>query len=155
MVVAVGEPFRRDDGVGPSVVHALEGRVPPDVKLVDRVPDPTALLDVWDGVRLAVVVDAMCSGRPAGTVLRLEADGLARAVTERPTSSHGFSVRDAFELGLALGRLPERLVVYLVEADDLAPGTGLSAGTAAGVEEAARRLAEELSPHRAHPPVTG
>jgi len=144
VVLGVGERSRRDDGVGPEVVGALDGRVPRGVELVQGIADPTSLLDLWDGAELAIVVDAMVSGAPAGTVLRLEGPDLARAASARPTSSHGLSVRDAFELGRFLGRLPERLLVYLVEARDLAPGIGLSPAAAHAAAQVAHLVEDEL-----------
>lgn len=144
LVAGVGESSRRDDGCGPAVVRALRGRVPADVELVEHVGDVTRLLDLWDGAELAVVVDAMRSGRADGELLRLDGADLDRAPTVRPTSSHGLSVRDAFELGRSLGRLPVRLALYLVEAGDVRPGTTLSPAVALGVDRAAQAVVREL-----------
>lgn len=152
IVVGVGEPFRRDDGCGPQVVRELRGRVGPEVELVERVSEMTELVDLWSTAGIAVVVDAMRSGAAIGSVLRLEGDDLGRVTIERPTSSHGLSVRDAFELGCALGRVPDRLVLYLIEAGDLGPGANVSAEVLAGVGRAAAAIAAELKGSRAHAP---
>jgi len=144
VVVGVGEPMRRDDGCGPRVVRALRGRVGSDVELVERVADPTALVDLWDRAELAVVVDAMRSGAAVGSVRRLEGEELANVPGERTTSSHGLSVRDAYELGRALGRVPRRLVLYLIEAGELGHGERLSPAVDAAIGRAAVAVAEEL-----------
>lgn len=145
VVVGVGEPFRSDDGLGPRVVAALRGRLAPTVRRVERVGEPTALLDLWDGASLAVVVDAMRSGAAPGTLRRLEGDEVAAAaLAERTTSTHGLSVRDAIELGRSLGRLPARLVVYLVEAGEVGPGSEVSPAVERGIAQAADRIAAEL-----------
>jgi hydrogenase maturation protease len=144
VVAGVGEPYRRDDGCGPAVVAALRGRVPPTVRLVERVAEPTALLDLWDGAGLVFVVDAMRSGAAPGTVRRLDSSEVAAvAPAGRTTSSHGLSVRDAVELGRALGRMPGRLVLYLVEAGELGQGEAISPAVARGVGEAADRIVAE------------
>jgi hydrogenase maturation protease len=144
VVVGVGEPFRADDGCGPAVVAAVRERLPRSARRIERVAEVTALLDLWDGVDLAIVVDAMRSGAPAGTVRRLDgADVASAAPAVRTTSSHGLSVRDAVALGTALGRMPRRLVVYLVEAGDLATGHGLSPEARQGVSAAADRVVAE------------
>lgn len=144
VVVGVGEPTRADDGCGPSVVRSLRGRVPREVELVERVGDPSTLLDLWDGAGLAVVVDAMRSGARPGTVRRLDGRELASAPGERATSSHGFSVRDAYRLGDALGRLPRRLVAYLIEAGNVGAGETLSPEVAVAVGRTARSIAAEV-----------
>jgi len=151
LVLGVGERSRHDDGVGPEVVGELDGRVPPEVELVEGVADPTNLLDLWDGAELAIVVDAMVSGAPAGSVLRLEDAEIERASAAHATSSHGLSVRDAYELGVSLGRLPARLLVYLVEAGDLAPGVGLSPAAARAADRVASSVEAELRRRPASP----
>ena len=144
VVIGVGEHFRRDDGCGPRVVRALRGRVGAGVKLVERVVEPTELIDLWDRAELAVVVDAMRSGRPTGEVHRFEGEELARVPAERLTSSHGLSIRDAYQLGRALGKLPGRLVLYLIEAGELGHGITLSPEVAEAVGRAAAAVVAEL-----------
>jgi hydrogenase maturation protease len=143
LVVGIGEASRRDDGCGPSVIRALRGTVPSEVELA--VADPSGLLELWQGAELAIVVDAMRSGAPAGTVVRLDGDRLESAPPGRPTSSHGLSIPDAVGLGRALGRLPSRLVAYLIEVADVGPGAGLSPEVALAVGRAADRVRSELA----------
>jgi len=134
VVIGVGNPSRRDDGVG-WVVAAAAGRrlgEAVDIRLCDG--DPARLLDAWTDVELAVVVDAMRSGARPGAIRVLAAD----SVTELPPSpgpvgSHSLGVGQAVELGRALGRLPGRLVVIGLESRDHGFGDGLSAPVAAAV----------------------
>ena len=86
--------------------------------------DPTALLDLWAGHDPVVVVDAVRSGGPAGTIHRLETGDGAPPMPERAVvrrtgrgGTHAFGLAAAVELGRALHRLPPRLVVVGVEAD--------------------------------------
>jgi hydrogenase maturation protease len=145
VVVGVGEPYRRDDGCGPRVVRALRGRLRPGIDLVERVAETTALIDLWDGAGLVVVVDAMRSDAPVGSVVRWEGEELAHVTAERTTSSHGLSVRDAYELGRALGRVPQRLVLYLIEAGELGPGDTLSPAVAGAVARTAEEVTAEVN----------
>ncbi len=145
VVLGVGEPLRQDDGLGPRVVGLARDRNGPGVEFVERVTDPLDLLDRWSGARLAIVVDAMRSGAPVGTVRRLEAEEVERAVAEPATSTHGLSLREAVALGRALGRLPERLVVVLVEGVEMALGTELSPPVRAAVSRAANMIVAELA----------
>ncbi len=117
----------------------------PAVRLVEPLTDPMALLDLWEGASLAILVDAALSGAAPGTVRRIEAGALEALRSERPTSSHALSVREAYELGRSLGRLPRRLVVYAIEASDLRPGEQLSPEVEAAVDATARRIAGELA----------
>ncbi|WP_457029687.1 hydrogenase maturation protease [Kitasatospora sp. P5_F3] len=153
-VIGVGNEYRHDDGVGWAVVNLLADRaeerpLPSGTALLVCDGDPARLITLWEGVDLAVVVDAAHShpGRP-GRVHRLELNGgrLSRPVAA--TSSHGLGLGEAVELARELDRLPGHLVVYAVEGADISLGTGLSAAVAAVVEPLADRIEDELRAHR-------
>ncbi|WP_334143847.1 hydrogenase maturation protease [Rhabdothermincola sp.] len=144
VVVGVGNPWRRDDGVGHRVVEAARKRLPPDVAVVLVDGEPTRLLEAWDGVDLAVVVDGIRTGGRAGAVRCV--DLLAGPLVTVPAvSSHSGGIAEAVELGRVLGRLPARLVLIGVEITDEADGPGLSPAVVAAVGPAARRVAEVVS----------
>ncbi|AJT69677.1 hypothetical protein T261_8080 [Streptomyces lydicus] len=81
-------------------------------------------MSVWEGVRLAIVVDTAYArpGRPGHVHRQPLGSGLPH--TPRGTnSSHGFALGDTVRLARALDRLPGQLLVYAVEAADTSPGT--------------------------------
>jgi hydrogenase maturation protease len=133
VVIGIGNPYRRDDGIGPALAGRLTrlGLSNVDVRVLDG--EPTSLLEAWTGARLAIVVDAvLCRPARPGQIHRTSLPGLAG----RPaTSSHGLGVPEAIELGRALDRLPGRLIVYAVEAADVGFGTDLSPEVAAALPE--------------------
>ena len=144
VVIGVGNEFRRDDGAGPAVVASLRGRVPPEVELVLTDGEPTRLIEAWTGAALAVVVDAVLANPPRpGRVHRFVLDR-PLAGTTRTASSHGFGLDDAVRLALALDRMPGRLVVHAIEADDLSQGQGLTPLVAAAVGDLARAVLGDL-----------
>ncbi|HUA31863.1 MAG TPA: hydrogenase maturation protease [Streptosporangiaceae bacterium] len=131
VVIGVGNEFRRDDGIGPEVVSRLRERAAGGVELVISDGDPTRMIEVWTGARLVVVVDAVQTERPSpGRLHRIVIDGADLPGT-RPVSSHGLGPGDAVALARALGRMPERLIVHVVEAADVGHGLGLTAAVAA------------------------
>ncbi|MGH9233954.1 MAG: hydrogenase maturation protease, partial [Acidimicrobiales bacterium] len=67
------------------------------------------------------------------------------AAPARPASSHAYSLRDAVDLGRALGRVPARLVLYTVEGRDFADGPGLSDPVASAVPEVAARVVADAT----------
>jgi hydrogenase maturation protease len=144
VVIGVGNPFRRDDGVGPALVAAARPRLPPEVDVVEIDGEATALLDAWTGAEVAVVVDTVTTGARAGTVHRLEVGRDPLGGTSRFATTHALGVGEAVRLGAALGRLPRRIVIVGVEPGDLAHGTGLSDAVAAAVPTAAQRLVDEV-----------
>jgi hydrogenase maturation protease len=141
VVIGVGNPYRRDDGVGPAVIERRRRIGLDDVTLAESDGEAIALILLWEGRRLAILVDAMRAapahpGRVHRLVVPWPAGDRARAA-----SSHAMDTGDAVELARELGRLPDRLVVFGVEVDDTGFGTGLSPTVA----DAADRVAEEIA----------
>jgi hydrogenase maturation protease len=131
-VIGVGNPWRRDDGAGPALAQRCGGLV---------TSDPAELLDLWQGARWAIVVDAAASGAPPGTIHRFDATEAPLPAWSTRSSTHAFGVADAVELARALDRLPTRLEVLAVEGADFTVGTGLSTA----VDRAVDALADALS----------
>lgn len=65
VVVALGNPDRADDGVGPAVVQAMEA--PPEVEVWEAIRGGLPLAQALVGFRRALVVDA-CPALPVGEV---------------------------------------------------------------------------------------
>jgi hydrogenase maturation protease len=163
VVIGVGNEYRRDDGVGPALIAALENRWLPDVKLLVSDGEPARLIDDWAGAALAIVVDAvLCEPSAPGQFYRTDVpvDGPIPAdhhddplLANHPhtAGSHSLGIPDALRLAQALDRLPHRLVVYAVEAADVSFGTELSPAVAAELPRLERAVLSELMVARTSP----
>ncbi len=141
LVIGVGNRLRGDDGAGPAVARALDGR--------ECSGELFELLDAWEGAAAVVLVDAVRSGAPPGTLHRFDASETPLPVgfTAAP-STHALGLGEAIELARAIGRLPGRVVVHGVEGERFELGEGLSAATAsalAALEERVRAEAAALA----------
>jgi len=145
VVLCIGNPFRRDDGVANAVAERAALAVPESVAVIELDGELTRIVDAWTGARLAVVVDAARSGDQPGTVRRLELDRNGVVPSSRPASTHGYGLGDAVDLGRVLGQLPDRLVVYTVEGEDYSQGPGLSDSVSSAIPEVVTRLVEEVN----------
>jgi hydrogenase maturation protease len=147
VVVGVGNEFRRDDGAGPAVIARLRALQPGDaslsgVTLALSDGEPGRMIDLWEGARLAVVIDAVRDSRlPPGHRYQLAAGPLAGAA-DGTASSHGISLGDTVELARVLGRLPARLTVLAVVGRDFSFGTEMTAEVAAAVAELVEQVRE-------------
>lgn len=148
VVAGMGSEYRRDDGAGPAVAERV-GQARPGVVVVGPLSDPLDLLGLWDDADLAVVVDAVRSGRAPGTVQLLDLDTGSRAgaalALPRPTSTHGIGLVGALRLARAVGSAPKRVVVVGIEGQDFGQGTGLSHAVERAVEEAAQHVLELIT----------
>lgn len=124
-VIGVGS-CHGEDVAGLDVAEAVGARLlPPDVSVALCTRPMPDLLDALEDADVVVIVDAMRSGEPAGTVRRLRPDELARC---RDVSCHGFDVSYALEVAKALGRLPQVVEIVGIEVDPpREPGPALAA----------------------------
>ena len=138
--------MRSDDGAGPAVLDRLRGSVPTDVPLVESMGDVAQILDAWRSSEWVIIVDAVMSGSPPGTVHRL--DGRSGVPTSwRSPSSHLIGLAEAIELGGSLGSLPDEVTVFGIEAENVDGGTTLTPSVGAAVEEVAEEILTLVS-HR-------
>jgi hydrogenase maturation protease len=152
LVAGVGNVLLGDDGFGVEVVRRLKHRpLPPGTRVVDfgiRGLDLTYAL--LDGVRAAIVVDAMPRGRAPGTLCVIEPAVAAGPAT---LELHSLDPGRVLQAARALGAQVEQVRVVGCEpsriaSDDEALSAELSAPVAAAVDEAVaivESLVRELS----------
>jgi hydrogenase maturation protease len=130
IVLALGNPLRGDDGVGPAVLEALErsGRVPDGVELVDGGTPGLETALLLEGRRRAIIVDATDIGRSPGEWKRLSPSDVLRPPGDMPLGGaiHNAGLAEALALGQALAILPLRFTIYGVQPLELGWSTGLS-----------------------------
>jgi hydrogenase maturation protease len=148
LILGLGNPLVTDDSVGLRVVEELKSR------LAERA-DVEVSEDYWGGLRLmermigfdrAIVVDAIQTGAPPGTIHRLTADGIS---TQRSASAHDVNLTTALEFGRQAGaQLPENRHIRLVgiEAEDILTfGERLTPAVQAAVPRAVGAVLEALN----------
>ena len=110
IVIGVGNPFRSDDAAGLEVARRLQNVTAHESSL-----GGFELMDLWQGADEVVIVDAMHSQSPPGTIRRYDAleDPLPAKTF---ASSHAIGVAETIEMARRLGRLPAQLYVYGIEA---------------------------------------
>jgi hydrogenase maturation protease len=139
VVIGVGNPYRRDDGVGPAVVALLRGRLS-GFEFVTCDGDPATLIEAWSYASRAVVVDAVrTADKAAGHIYRFDT-GHPAATRAGIAASHAADLGDTLALARELDRLPDSLAIYTVQVDDVSFGVGLSPAVLA----AAGRVADEI-----------
>ncbi len=144
VVIALGNRFRGDDGIGPVVAERLKGRID-GCSFVEQQDDAMAIVCEWEGAALAVVIDAAVSGAAPGTIHRSDVESGPLPKDLARCSSHGLGLAEAVELGKVLGRFPDKLVIYAIEGATFELGTGLSREVSMVAEDAARAIETEIA----------
>ena len=131
LVCGLGQRLRGDDAVGLEAVTRWAENHPhlarhPQVHVLTLESPGLALLDILSRVRAALLVDAVVSGAPVGTLHHLSPDEAA-AFRPGSASAHGWGLAETLALARRVGHpLPGEIHILGVEAGSLAPGAGLS-----------------------------
>jgi hydrogenase maturation protease len=147
-VIAIGNPYRHDDGAGAAVLNRLADRFAGDerLRLVELDGESVRLMQAWEGSRVVWIVDAVRSGRPPGSFHEVELARLGELDDSgaRLGGGHLLGLAEAHALARALGALPDQLRVLGVEGESFDDGQGLSPSVQRGVVDAADLLAGEI-----------
>ena len=144
VVIGVGNEYRSDDGVGMVVARRLQERFPTEIRVVKESGEGASLIDAWEGATWVLLLDAVHSGAPPGTIHRFDARGATVPIRFFHYSSHAFSVAEAIELARSLDQLPPYLIVYGIEGANFAVGVGLSDAVQEAAQVVVERAAEEV-----------
>jgi hydrogenase maturation protease len=144
VLIGVGNPFRGDDGLALVLVRCMRGEIPPGIHVLEETGDGAELLEAWRGADCLVLIDAVQSGSPPGTIHRFDARKERLPSWFSSVSTHSFGVAEAIELARMMGDLPGQLIVYGIEGLDFSPGTELSPGVVEAMPAAAQLILGEL-----------
>lgn len=150
LAIGLGNASRRDDAAGLEVARRIRALSPTGlIDVREHEGEMLGLLDVWEGAQAVVLIDAVRSGAPPGTIHRLEASSAAIPTSLRGgASTHAVGLAEAIELARALGRLPDRLVIFGVEGGSFDHGRGLSPEVQAVVGPLAEAVVREAGDWR-------
>ncbi len=99
-------------------------------------------MEAWAGYDDVVLVDACRGAGPPGSVHRIGPEEAVRLATLCHASTHSLGVAAAIGLARVLRKLPERIVIYAIEARCSAEGEGLSPEVDRAVGKVATLLLE-------------
>ena len=141
LIIGCGNRQRGDDAAG---ILAAERLRELGIEADTHIGDAADLIEAWETVDDVIVVDAVLTGAPVGTVQAWDGRQLPDSVSTT-VSTHGFGVAEAIELARVLNRLPMRLRVYGVEGRRFEPGAEISSEVQRTVEEVAQRIIADVS----------
>lgn len=129
VILGLGNPLARDEGLGPRAVERLEARgLPEGVLAIDAGTDLLAVLGEAAGAGRLILIDAMQAGGAPGTVYRLTLDELLDRAAAAPdwASAHALTLVGTIRLARKVKMNLPPAVVFGVEPGEVAFGEGLS-----------------------------
>lgn len=143
-VIAVGNPYRRDDGVAAAVLSLVAESLGCDarVRLLELDGEPVRMMLAWEGSPTVWIVDATSSDRAPGSLHEVDAARLREAddAWRGVGGGHALGLSEAVDLAAVLCMLPDELRVLGIEGASFDHGEGLSPKIADAVPLAAARL---------------
>ena len=140
LLIGIGNEYRSDDSIGLHVIRALKKQNLSETIIVESSGDGAELIEFFSSARMAIVIDAVSSGRKPGTIYEFEAHKQPVPAQLSFQSTHAFGVGEAIELARVLEQLPPILLVYAIEGANFSPGFELTPE----VEEAAYKVVEQV-----------
>ena len=145
LVLGVGNPLMRDDGVGPRVIELLRSgfTFPQHVDVVDAGTMSFMILDLLRGVDELIIIDAVRdTGERPGTVFRMTPEEIAP--NQVPHSLHDMRLVDVLQAAELMGSMPNT-IAFGVQIETIEEWVlELSALVDAAVPIAAGAVLEEL-----------
>ncbi|MCW8916985.1 MAG: HyaD/HybD family hydrogenase maturation endopeptidase [Magnetovibrio sp.] len=148
LVIGMGNVLMQDEGVGVRAVEELESRYeitagPGGIDIMDGGTTGTELLEPMKGVKHLIVADAINTGAPAGTIVRI-ADEEVPAFFQTKLSNHQLGLSDLLALLTLRGEAPDHVTIVGMVPHHLENKLGLSDEANRGLPEMVDMLVNEL-----------
>jgi hydrogenase maturation protease len=144
LILGLGNVLLRDDGVGAAAVARLidEYDAPDSVSVLDGGTLGLALLPHVEDAASVILVDAVRTDAPPGTLVRLERDEVGPAVATR-LSPHQIGVADLLDGAQWRDRYPASVLLLGIVPESLDLEVGLSPPVAAALPALVESVVEE------------
>lgn len=145
LVLGLGNMLCEDDGAGVAAVNALvAGYVVPDgVRVIDGGTMGMSLLPWIRSARKLIIVDAIASDSPPGTLVRLEGKDVAHAAAHR-MSVHQVGVLDLLDSNRLMGDGPDEIILCGVVPEAMGLTVDLTPAVQAALPGLVERVVEEM-----------
>jgi hydrogenase maturation protease len=144
-IIGVGNTFRGDDAAGLLVVRGLKKEDFPQVEIAESPGTGSALPDAWKGAIRVIIIDAVVTGGPPGTIYRFDVHELGATLpVSHSSTTHGWGLSEALAMGKVFQNLPPVLIIYGIEGKNFGLGEALSPEVAAAIPEVTSRVTQEI-----------
>ncbi len=145
LILGLGNILLQDEGLGVRALERLTAkyRLPQEVRAIDGGVMGLDLLPYLEGVTDLLLLDAVQTGQPPGTLVCLEGEEIPAALAVK-MSMHQVGLQELLALSQLQGTLPRRVVLWGMEPASLDPGLDLSPAVAAQLDNLVQAVVQEL-----------
>ena len=151
-IIGCGNLNRSDDGVGVLVAQRIQEELDPalgeSVKVHDAGTDGMGVMYQARGATSLVIVDASRNGSEPGSIYEVPGEELAR-VPAPSLNLHDFRWDNALFVGRKIfgEEFPTDVTVYLIEAENLELGLGLSSPVREALGQVVQKIQQQIASH--------
>ncbi len=145
LVLGIGNLILQDEGVGIQAIQQLEAQfeIPPEIEVLDGGTSGMELLTPISDAEQIIIVDAVTTGRSAGTIVRLDNEDIPTFFRTK-VSPHQVGLADVLAAATLTGSMPRKLVLFGVEPLQIDLGMELSEPVAEQIPRLIHLIVEEL-----------
>jgi hydrogenase maturation protease len=127
-VVGMGNLLYRDEGVGVYAARHLQAayRFSPEIDVVDGATLGFGLMELFEAGARIIVLDALTTDAPAGTIYRLPRAELLNLAPSMQPTAHEVEPLELLKLAEVLGEPPDMVLLGIVPADAQTMEVGLT-----------------------------
>lgn len=127
LVLGIGNLVMSDDGVGVMVAQMLQQRYrfPENVEIMDGGTLGLDLLPKLENITNLILIDAVETGKKAGTCIRLYGQELPIAL-ETKVSPHQMGLKDLLAVSELMGHAPKEMVLIGIQSGSIEMEIGLT-----------------------------
>lgn len=130
LILGVGNPLRRDDGIGPKIIHLMEENkitynLPPCTDFLDGGTDGLGLIEYLKEYKKVIIIDAVEMKLEPGEIRVFTPEEAVININSDSLSTHGFGIAELIKLAKELDINPE-LIIVGVQPGDVGYGEELS-----------------------------
>jgi hydrogenase maturation protease len=145
LIIGIGNPFRNDDAAGLHATRLLKKMDFESSIILEHSGEGASLMEMWKGADAVILIDAVSSGSPPGTIHRLQPANRPLPAQMFQSSTHAFSLPHAVEMARALNQLPPHLLVFGIEGQNFQAGSELSPEVRSVLPEVANQVRKAVA----------
>lgn len=158
VVIGLGNRLLSDEGIGLFLLEALARKAAefPAVDFLELGTGGMAVLHALAGRKTALILDCARMGAMPGTMRRFTPDTVRSGDAPPHFSLHEGNVLDLIALARRVGECPERIIIFGIQPETIAPGETVSPILQARLPEYLGVITKELSLNpKIEPLITG
>jgi hydrogenase maturation protease len=145
LVLGIGNLLLQDEGAGVRGVEEFGKKyvTPAGVDLLDGGTSGIELLQYIQGRDNLIILDVVKSGKPPGTIIRLEGEDVP-ALFQKRISPHQLGLSDLLAVAQLTDMMPKQLVLFGIEPKSIETGLEMSEEVGRNIGGLADMVAQEL-----------